>query len=157
MRLEFFQLIDRIAALSLEDRTIRAEAKVPIENTIFEGHFPDHPILPGVLLIEAMAQTAGWLVVAATNFKSMVFLVQVKEAKFRNFVVPGDELSVTAKLVHEGSGYAVCEGAIERAGQPIANAELRLRLMPFPDDRLRAHMRALATRLELPSEALANG
>ena len=59
MRLEYFQLIDRIAELDLAERTIRAEARVPTASTIFEGHFPGHPLMPGVLLIETMAQTVG--------------------------------------------------------------------------------------------------
>ncbi|MGE5535098.1 MAG: 3-hydroxyacyl-ACP dehydratase FabZ family protein, partial [Acidobacteriota bacterium] len=67
MRLEYFQLIDRILDLNLGDRTIRSEAVVPTQSTIFEGHFPGHPLMPGVLLIETMAQTCGWLVLAATN------------------------------------------------------------------------------------------
>ena len=65
MRLEYFQLIDRIVDLDLDDRTIRAEATVPTASTIFEGHFPGHPLMPGVLLIEAMAQTSGWLIIGA--------------------------------------------------------------------------------------------
>ena len=61
MRLEYFQLIDRIAAVDLTSRTIRMEANVPEQSTIFEGHFPGYPLMPGVLLTEAMAQTSGWL------------------------------------------------------------------------------------------------
>ena len=60
MRIEYFQLIDRIVDLDLDERTIRVDAQVPQESTIFEGHFPGHPLMPGVLLIEAMAQTSGW-------------------------------------------------------------------------------------------------
>ena len=56
MRLEYFQLIDRIVDLNLERRTITVEAQVPQSSTIFEGHFPGIPLMPGVLLIEAMAQ-----------------------------------------------------------------------------------------------------
>ena len=85
MRLEYFQLIDRIVDLSLGDRKISTEATVPTTSTIFEGHFPGYPLMPGVLLIEAMAQTAGWLVVAANKFERMAFLAAVKEAKFRTF------------------------------------------------------------------------
>ena len=56
---------------------------------MFEGHFPGHPLLPGVLMIETIAQTGGWLVLAVLRFQRMPFLVQVKEAKLRAFVVPG--------------------------------------------------------------------
>ena len=48
----------------MPQQTIRAEARVPTDITIFEGHFPGYPLMPGVLLIEAMAQTSGWLVIA---------------------------------------------------------------------------------------------
>ena len=51
MRIEYFQLIDRIVDLDLDARTIRVDAQVPDESTIFEGHFPGHPLMPGVLLI----------------------------------------------------------------------------------------------------------
>ena len=94
MRLEYFQLIDRIVDLNLADRTITCEATVPTTSTIFEGHFPGYPLMPGVLLIEAMAQTSGWLVVALNRFERMPFLAAVKEAKLRTFVTPGQQLSV---------------------------------------------------------------
>ena len=68
MRLEYFQLIDRITDLNLTDRKISSEAIVPTTSTIFEGHFPGYPLMPGVLLIESMAQTSGWLVVAIDHF-----------------------------------------------------------------------------------------
>ena len=96
MRIEYFQLIDRIASLDLPGRKIVSEAIVPTESTIFEGHFPGFPLMPGVLLIETMAQTAGWLVVANNRFERMAFLASVKEAKFRTFVTPGQVLTVIA-------------------------------------------------------------
>src|SRR6202030_3562187 len=99
MHLEYFQLIDRIVDLNVGERTITVEAQVPEHNTIFEGHFPGHPIMPGVLLIEAMAQTSGWLLVALTKFERMPFLAAVKEAKMRGFVTPGELLTIHASLV----------------------------------------------------------
>ena len=74
MRLEYFQLIDRIVDLRLADRKIGTEATVPTTSTIFEGHFPGFPLMPGVLLIEAMAQTSGWLVVAVNHSSVWRFL-----------------------------------------------------------------------------------
>jgi 3-hydroxyacyl-[acyl-carrier-protein] dehydratase len=157
MRIEYFQLIDRIVDLDLDGRTIRVDAQVPNESTIFEGHFPGHPLMPGVLLIEAMAQTSGWLVIAATKFERMPFLAAVKEAKLRSFVVPGQLLSITAKLMHEGSGFAMTKATVSVAGKPTCESELTLRVMPFPDPRLRANMEEVAARIGFPTEVLANG
>src|ERR1700732_2906431 len=99
MQLEYFKLIDRITDLNVGEKTITVEAQVPEKNTIFEGHFPGYPIMPGVLLIEAMAQTSGWLLIALTNFERMPFLCAVKEAKMRGFVSPGELLMVEANIV----------------------------------------------------------
>src|SRR5450432_1439950 len=106
MQLEYFQLVDRILDLNIGEKTISVEAQVPKTNTIFEGHFPGYPIMPGVLLIESMAQTSGWLLLALMNFERMPFLAAVKEAKMRGFVAPGELLTIHAGLVHEGSGYS---------------------------------------------------
>ena len=80
MNLAYFELIDRIARLDLGERTISVEAQVPLTSTIFEGHFPGVPLMPGVLLIEAMAQTSGWLLIATMGFERMPFLAAVKAA-----------------------------------------------------------------------------
>src|SRR5947207_15583295 len=131
MRLEYFQLIDRIVDLDLAQQTICAEGRVPTESTIFEGHFPGYPLMPGVLLIEAMAQTAGWLVIAVTKFTRMPFFAALKEAKLRSFVTPGQALSLSAKLLHEGSGYAVTKDDIRSEGKLTSNAEITSPLSGF--------------------------
>jgi 3-hydroxyacyl-[acyl-carrier-protein] dehydratase len=157
MRLEYFQLIDRIVDLDIAGRTISSEATVPTDSTIFEGHFPGYPLMPGVLLIEAMAQTSGWLVVAVNRFERMPFLAAVKDAKFRTFVTPGQRLSIGASLVHDGSGYAVTEAKITCEGKPICNASLTLRVLDFPNAEMNERMRATAAGIGLPSGALADG
>jgi len=157
MRLEYFQLIDRIAELDVRHQTIRAEARVPTESTIFEGHFPGYPLMPGVLLIEAMAQTAGWLVIAVTKFTRMPFFAALKEAKLRSFVTPGQALSLSAKLLHEGSGYAVAKADIRCDGKLTCNAEITFRLVEFPNPEFRANMERMAAILEFPMEALVHG
>jgi 3-hydroxyacyl-[acyl-carrier-protein] dehydratase len=157
MRIEYFQLIDKIVDLDLDARTIRVDAQVPQESTIFEGHFPGHPLMPGVLLIEAMAQTSGWLIIAATKFERMPFLAAIKQAKLRSFVIPGQLLSITAKLLHEGSGYAITKATVVVAGKATCDAELTLRVMPFPDPRLRVNMEEMAGRIGFPMKAIANG
>ena len=157
MHLEYFQLIDRIAALDVGERTITVEAQVPKENTIFEGHFPGYPLMPGVLLTEAMAQTSGWLLIALMKFERMPFLAAIKDAKMRDFVVPGDLLTIDAKLAHDGSGYAMTEASIKVGGKLKCNAALTFRHTPFPNADMRGHMEAMATKIGFPQEAMAHG
>ncbi len=152
MRLEYFQMVDRVLSLDLGARTIRMEGLVPEQSPIFEGHFPGHPILPGVLMIETIAQAGGWLVLAALRFAQMPFLLQVKEAKMRNFVSPGQRLETEARLIHDGSGYAVIEGSISSNGKKVCDAEIRYRVVPFPNDTLRAQMLETARRIGVAEE-----
>jgi 3-hydroxyacyl-[acyl-carrier-protein] dehydratase len=155
MRLEYFQMVDRITLLDPAARTVRADCVVPEASPVFEGHFPGYPLLPGVLMIETMAQTGGWLVLATLRFSRMAFLTQVKEAKLRAFVSPGQRLEASATLVHDGSGYAVVNGRIESAGKPVAEAEIRYRVVPFPNETLRAQMLETARRVAVPEAFLA--
>src|SRR5947209_20511367 len=150
MQLEYFHLIDRIVDLNIDEKTITVEAQVPKENTIFEGHFPGYPLLPGVLLIESMAQACGWLLIALMNFERMPFLAMVKEAKMRSFVTPGELLTVEASVVHEGSGFAVTEAKVSVDGRPRCNATLTFRHIPFPNPDLRLHMDEQASRIGVP-------
>ena len=156
MRLEYLQLIDRIVDLNLADRKISTEATVPTESTIFEGHFPGYPLMPGVLLIEAMAQTSGWLVVALNRYERMPFLASVKEAKLRTFVTPGQQLSIEAHLEHDGSGFAVTEAKIRADGKLICDATLTFRIVDFPNAEMVKWMRDTAARIGLTVEARAN-
>src|SRR5271157_4908093 len=130
MQLEYFQLIDRILDLNTEAKTITVEAQVPTTSTIFEGHFPGHPLMPGVLLIESMAQASGWLLLGLMKFERMPFLAQVKEAKMRGFVTPGELLTIDANVVHEGSGYAVTEARVKVGGKLRCDAAIMFSHVP---------------------------
>ena len=156
MRLEYFQLIDRITDLDIANKTIRAEATVPTSSTIFEGHFPGYPLMPGVLLIESMAQTSGWLVIGQTRFEKMPFLAALKEVKLRSFVNPGQKMSVTAKLVHEGSGYAITDAEVMVDGKVTCNATITFRVMDFPNPSFRTFMEEFAARIAFPMGAIAH-
>jgi 3-hydroxyacyl-[acyl-carrier-protein] dehydratase len=157
MQLEYFRLIDRIVDLNIDEKTITVEAQVPQHNTIFEGHFPGYPLLPGVLLIESMAQTSGWLMIALMKFERMPFLAMVKEAKMRSFVTPGELLKVEASVVHEGSGFTITDAKISVGGKPRCNATLTFRHIPFPHPDLRGYMDAEAKRIGYPLEAMGHG
>ena len=156
MQLEYFQLIDRILDLNIDEKTIQVEAQVPQHNTIFEGHFPGYPIMPGVLLIESMAQTSGWLLLALMKFERMPFLAAVKEAKMRGFVSPGELLTINANVLHEGSGYAMTEAKVSAGGKLKCNATITFSHIPFPNPDLRRHMDAMAKRVGFPQQAIAH-
>jgi|SRR5664280_1789349 3-hydroxyacyl-[acyl-carrier-protein] dehydratase len=156
MQLDYFQLIDRIVDLNVAERTITVEAQVPQQHTIFEGHFPGYPLMPGVLLIEAMAQTSGWLLTALTKFERMAFLGAVKEAKMRGFVLPGELLKIDASIVHEGSGFAITSARVRVGTQLRSSATITFPQMPFPNSDLRGHMLAMARRIGFPQEMIAH-
>jgi len=157
MRLEYFELVDRIVHLSVADGVVHATASVPMESPIFEGHFPGHPIMPGVLLIEAMAQTSGWIILALSRFERMPFLAGVKQAKLRNFVPPGASLLLQAKIVHEGSGYIRTETAVLVDDEPTCSAELVFRVLPFPSPVFKDMVKAAARRVAFPQEHIPDG
>src|SRR5580704_6475714 len=123
MRLEYFQMVDRISLLDPAGKIARAECRVPDASPVFEGHFPGHPLVPGVLLIETMAQIGGWLVLAAE-----------------------------ATLLHDGSGFAVVEGRLRSDGKLVAGAEITYRVVPFPNEILRGEMLKTARRIAVPEE-----
>ncbi|ABY32915.1 MULTISPECIES: 3-hydroxyacyl-ACP dehydratase FabZ family protein [Methylorubrum] len=148
MRLEYFEMIDSVVRLDRAAGRIEARALVPEASPVFEGHFPGHPLVPGVLLTETMAQASGYLVLAHLDFAQMPFLMAVDKARFRSFVGPGAALEITATLEHDGSGYAVTKAAIRHEGKALCDAELRFRTMPFPAG-LDAPMRERARKIGL--------
>jgi len=154
MQLEYFHMIDRIVDLKVDEKTIVVEAQVPKESTIFEGHFPGYPLMPGVLLIESMAQASGFLLLGVLKFERMQILAAVKEAKVRGSVFPGDLMTLEASLVHEGSGYAMTEAKIRVEGKLRANSTLTFTLIPFPNSDMRGYMDAVAQRVGFPQQAV---
>jgi 3-hydroxyacyl-[acyl-carrier-protein] dehydratase len=154
MRLEYFQMVDRVELIDPAAGLLRADCAVPDTRPVFEGHFPDYPVLPGVLMIETMAQTGGWLLLALHRFARIPFLAQVREAKLRAFIQPGQHLAAEARLVHDGSGYAVMSGQLRSAGKAVAEAEITYRVVPFPHAALRERMLEAARRVGVPQEFL---
>lgn len=154
MQLEQFQMVDRVIALDPASGLARADCAVPTESPVFDGHFPGYPLLPGVLMIEAMAQTGGWFLVAAHRFTRMALLAQVRQAKMRAMVRPGERMVAEARLLHDGSGYAVMSARLENDGRLLAEAELTYRVIPFPTPTLKNTLIAAARRAAIPETLL---
>ncbi len=156
MQLEYFHLIDRIVDLNIGEKKIVVEAQVPKQSTIFEGHFPGYPLMPGVLLIESMAQASGWLLLGLLKFERMPILAAVKDAKVRGSVFPGELITIEAEIAHEGSGYALTEAKIRVGGKLRANSTLTFTLIPFPNSDMRSFMNKVAERVGFPLQAIAH-
>jgi len=152
MRLEYFEMIDRFLAVDAKARTIRTACRVPESSPIFEGHFPGFALMPGVLLIECMAQTCGWMTSAINRFSGLPALAGVKDAKLREPVFPGHSLEFDGKIIHDGSGYAMAECEGRRDGKVVCSAGLTYRIIAYPSDVFRQTMLQRARELAFPIE-----
>lgn len=98
-----FLLVDRVVDLDIEGQRIRAYKNVSINEPFFNGHFPLHPIMPGVLIIEAMAQAAGILGFKMLGVKpadgTLYYFVGSDKMRFRQPVMPGDQLILEARFL----------------------------------------------------------
>ena len=122
-------LIDRVLSFTLEpEKTLVAVKSVSINEPFFQGHFPATPVMPGVLILEAMAQACGILahVALATSEEDggLYYLVKIDKAKFNRKVIPGDQLvmDVTQKRLMRGMGLYECRASVD--GQRTASCEI---------------------------------
>jgi beta-hydroxyacyl-ACP dehydratase FabZ len=129
-----FLLVDRI--LEFDQEHIVGIKNVTANEPHFTGHFPEFPVMPGVLIIEAMAQCAGVLVLKGMpdRGKKLVFLASVEEAKFRRPVVPGDQLRMEMKVVKWKSSVAKFTGVATVDGQVVAEATVMCKLQEKAED-----------------------
>ncbi len=120
-----FLLIDRILEWEAAKRIVGIK-NVTINEPFFQGHFPGHPIMPGVLLVEAMAQTAGVLALMsdAAPEKKVLYFMGIDKAKFRKPVVPGDQVRFELNIT-KTRGNIHCFSGVARVGDVVvAEAEM---------------------------------
>ena len=119
-----FLLVDRIEELEAE-RVVGIK-NVTVNEPFFAGHFPDYPVMPGVLIIEAMAQVAGVLVLSGIPDRKnkLVLLAGVDGAKFRKPVRPGDQLRMEMKVLRSRASMAKVSGTATVDGVVVAEAEI---------------------------------
>ena len=114
--------------------------------------------MPGVLLIESMAQASGWLIIGAHGFDKMPFLAAVKEAKLRTFVAPGQALDGVGEDRARGLGLRDdARPSVAVDGKTVCNADITFRVVDFPKGEFLDNMHEVAKRIAFPLEAVAHG
>jgi len=128
-----FLMIDRIINVDGDDSAIGIK-NVSFNEPIFQGHFPGKPVFPGVLIIEAMAQTAGAIVIAhdaaANGAKSIVLMLSIDKAKFRKPAGPGDQIEFHIRKIHRRRTVGRYEARAMVNGVLIAEAEVGAMIVP---------------------------
>ena len=123
-----FLLVDRIIEMDAEH--VVGIKNVTANEMFFQGHFPDFPVMPGVLIVEAMAQAAGVLVLKSIpdRDRKLVLLVAIESAKFRRPVVPGDQLRLEMAVIKRKASVAKMAGKATVDGVVVAEAEVMCKL-----------------------------
>lgn len=148
-----FVLIDRYIEVSEQRAVATASFDPGLE--LFQDHFPGMPLVPGVLLIEAMGQAAGWAILASLGFERLVLLAMVESARFRRPVRPGTELTIEATFERIQATSAVARTVARVGTRTVADARIAFTISSLPADRrvadpLVAWARTTAVRLGLP-------
>ena len=123
-----FLLVDRI--VDIEGSKITGIKNVTVNEPFFEGHFPDYPVMPGVLIIEAMAQTMGVLALSKEgNSGKLAFFASINNAKFRKPVLPGDTLVMEVEAIKWKAKIVQAHGVAKVGDEVVAEADLLFSLL----------------------------
>ena len=125
-----FLLVDRVLEVQ-KGKYCKALKNISGNEEVFQGHFPSQAVLPGVMIIEALAQTAGIVIHSGKEDASsseIVFFAGIDKAKFRIPVVPGDQLILETRLINQRRNFWVFEGKANVDDKLVAQAEIKLML-----------------------------
>ena len=121
-----FLMVDRVLDV-VPGKSIVAIKNVSINEAYFAGHFPGHPVLPGVLILEALAQAGGVLAYETATAEERIwilYLVGIEESRFRDTVRPGDQITLRVELVKRRRNLWRFTGVAEVDGKVVAEAEI---------------------------------
>lgn len=129
-----FLLVDRVLEIK-EGRSITAIKNVTVNEPFFQGHFPDMKIMPGVLIVEALAQAGGILIYHSipNPEKKFVFLSKIDNAKFRKPVIPGDQIKLEVKILKLKSRYCHCTGAAYVDNKIVVEGDIMASLLDLEE------------------------
>ncbi len=128
-----FLLVDRIVELEPDKRIVGLK-NVTINEPFFQGHFPGAPVMPGVLIVEAMAQVAGVMIYRdlPDKEKKLIYFTGIESAKFRRPVLPGDQLQIEMELLNRRSNFGKMRGRATVEGKLAAEAVVFFAIADHP-------------------------
>lgn len=118
-----FLMVDRILELEKGVRVVGLK-NVTMNEPFFQGHYPGHPVMPGVLIVEAMAQVGGFLILEEENKGRIPLFTAIDNLKFRRPVVPGDQLRIEAEMLKQRRSIAKVRSRVLVDGEIVAEGEL---------------------------------
>ncbi len=137
-----FIFIDRITKME-KGKAASGVKNLAMSEDYFEHHFPFFPVMPGVLMLEAMVQLSSWLVSYSTEFKSFGLLSKLYEAKFRRSVQPGDSLEIQVEWIERTDAGVAFQGKVLRGEEMIAKARFENKLIRIDQNEEKASLERL--------------
>ena len=123
-----FLMVDQI--IEMHENTAVGLKNVTINEPFFQGHFPNRPIMPGVLIVEALAQVGGVLILSRSENKGkLAYFVSINNARFRKTVVPGDQLRLEIEVLKVKSKIGIVKGTAKVAGEEVCDSEFMFALV----------------------------
>jgi 3-hydroxyacyl-[acyl-carrier-protein] dehydratase len=126
-----YLLVDHITEVN-EGQSIKGVKNVAMSEDFLEWHFPKNPIMPGVMMLEAMVQLAGWLTAASSDFRDWVLPTSVRKCNFYRVALPGDQVEIEVEATEE-DGKKVFKATSTSGGKKLVRAEFEADTVPLAD------------------------